>query len=123
MMRVFVEELLAEGRTLKSIVHETNAYQHFFTVYNPSPVAGALGNIALGTDTGAIADSNKESASEVGRLRVSAVFNKSKHDKKIAKLSKSDDQRYASSWSGPIPKGNQANRHQQETPHGPDCAT
>ena len=105
MMQVFVEGLRADGRTLTSSVHETCANQHFPHHLQPFiPVAGASGNIAPGADTGAIPDSNKESACEVDRHRRALRV---QHSKKVAKLSKGDDQRYASSWS----------------PHGPARAT
>ena len=69
MMQVFVEGLSSEIRTFKSIAHKTSAYQHFYNIYNSLPVARASSNSAPGANTGAVADANKKSASEVDRLR------------------------------------------------------
>ena len=76
-----------------------------------SIVARASSNIASETDTGVIADANKESASEVHRLHHTLRVQQSKYDKKKkTKLRKSDGRRYASSCAVPLSTGNQANR-------------
>ena len=64
MIHVFVQGL----SDFKAIVHETSAYQLFYTIYNPLLVAGASGKSAPGARTGALTDSNKQSATEIDLL-------------------------------------------------------